>query len=187
MSPLPPLGFKSFAIPYTLEGNYFSIATVTVPSGGASTVTFAGIPSGYKHLQVRALSRDGGTSTYNSGGKIRFNGDTGSNYSNHELYGIGSGTPGNDVPSGANPWNGINFISGSAQMGANVFEILDYASITKNKTVRHLGGTDNNGAGVIVLESGCWLNTSAISSISINFDGGQSFAQFSQFALYGVK
>ena len=187
MSPLPPLGLKSFAPAYTLEGNYYSIATVTVPSGGAANVTFAGVPQTYKHLELRIFAKDEGTGTYNSGGKIRFNGDSGSNYSNHELYGLGSGTPSSDVPSGSNPWNGMNFVSGSSNFGANIVSILDYTSTSKNKTIRHIGGVDNNGSGAILLESGAWLNTSAINSISMIFDGGQDFAEFSHFALYGVK
>jgi hypothetical protein len=43
--------------PYTLTGNYDALGTVTVPSGGLSSVTFAGIPqTGYSHLQVRIMA-----------------------------------------------------------------------------------------------------------------------------------
>ena len=39
---------------FSLVGNYDALATVTVPSGGLSSITFAGIPTtGYSHLQIR--------------------------------------------------------------------------------------------------------------------------------------
>ena len=34
-----------------------SIATVTVGSGGSSTISFTSIPGTYKHLQVRGIGR----------------------------------------------------------------------------------------------------------------------------------
>jgi len=170
-----------------IAGDYESIYTTTVGSGGTSTITFNSIPSTYKHLQLRIFAKDEGSGAYNSGGKIRFNSDSGSNYTNHEMYGLGSGTPSNDVPSGANPWNGMNFVSGSANFGVTIVDILDYASTNKYKTIRHLGGVDNNGSGAIIFESGCWLSTSAVDTIGLTFDGGQDFAQYSHFALYGMK
>ena len=45
-------------------GAYDSLATVTVPSGGVASVTFAGIPSGYQHLHIGGGARtDRGYST----------------------------------------------------------------------------------------------------------------------------
>jgi phosphate/sulfate permease len=44
-----------------------------------------------------------------------------------------------------------------------------------------------NGSGAIYLASGLWLNTSAINSLTFIIQGGGNFAQYSSFALYGVK
>ena len=75
---------------FTLVGNYDALATVTVPIGGLSSVTFAGIPTtGYSHLQVRAIVRDTGSS-YGYNVRLRFNGDSGSNYTSHNIEGNGS-------------------------------------------------------------------------------------------------
>ena len=52
--------------------SYESIQTVTVGSGGQSTISFTSIPSTYKHLQIRMLARATGASTV---GLIRFNSD----------------------------------------------------------------------------------------------------------------
>lgn len=196
MSPLPPLGFKSFAPPYTLEGNYFSIATVTVPSGGASTVTFAGIPTGYKHLQIRALTRatssaGGSTVSYGASGQITFNGDTGANYAFHYIEGNGTTASANSGPNYnyilASDLGGPWATSTAGMFSGTVIDVLDYSSTTKTKTVRMIGGQDRNGYGRSMFQSGLWYATpSAITSINIGTDG-TAFAQYSQFALYGVK
>jgi len=67
-------------------GAFESIATLS--GSGVSTVTFSSIPSTYKHLQVRMFGQAAG----GSGGvvRMRFNGDTGTNYTAHYLTGYGS-------------------------------------------------------------------------------------------------
>ena len=43
---------------FTLTGSYDALATVTVPSGGVSSITFSAIPqTGYSHLQLRTMVR----------------------------------------------------------------------------------------------------------------------------------
>jgi hypothetical protein len=74
--------------------------------------------------------------------------------------------------------------------GGGVVDILDYASTSKNKTIRTLSGADINGAGGdLRLSSGLWFATpAAITSITLYANGGSSdFAQYSSFALYGIK
>ena len=69
--------------------NFYSLATTLVGAGGSSTVTFSSIPSGYKHLQIRAIAR-----TNRSAGvdimSMRMNSDTGNNYADHLVYGDGA-------------------------------------------------------------------------------------------------
>ena len=156
---------------------YESIATVTVGSGGASSVTFNSF-SGYTHLQIRCLVKGSGVAYPTLG----FNGDTGGNYSTHNLFGNGSTA---SADHDFNQSTGTNtFILSSSQFSAGVIDILDYANTNKNKTVRTLGGYDANGSGRIDFNSGAWYNTSAITSITLS---GSTFAQYSSFALYGVK
>jgi len=65
---------------------------------------------------------------------------------------------------------------------------LDYANTNKNKTIRTLGGQDANGSGEVVFISGLWMNSStAVNAITLVLPGGGNFAQYSSFALYGVK
>ena len=68
----------------TTLGTFESIATATVDSGGASTITFSSIPATYTHLQLRVFS-DASTPT---GFGLRFNNDSNSAW--HYLKGDGT-------------------------------------------------------------------------------------------------
>lgn len=178
--------FRSAAGP---QGAYDALATITVPSGGAASVTFAGIPTGYKHLQIRAHAHFDGTANQYANMQMQFNGDTGSNYVYHRLYGTGSGSGSADASSSTTkintPWIPDNTYS--YNYGAQVIDFLDYSSVVKNKTIRALGGFDGNGSGLLGLFSGAWLNSStAINSISI-FIPSNTISASSQFSLFGVK
>jgi hypothetical protein len=73
--------------------------------------------------------------------------------------------------------------------GAVIIDILDYKDTNKYKTVRGNSGFDTNNAStgaVVRLNSGLWLNTSAITSIKGIMNSG-NIAQHSQFALYGIR
>jgi hypothetical protein len=161
---------------------YESIATSTVGAGGSTSITFSSIPATYTHLQVRLMNLSNGSA---GDVRVQFNSDTGNNYSKHGLYGSGTAVTANGSASGAFAYGGI---SGSTTApGVAVIDILDYANTNKYKTVRNLSGYDLNAAGGYVeLQSGAWLNTAAITSITI-FTSGVTYAQYSSFALYGIK
>lgn len=172
-------------------GAYDSLATITVPSGGVASITFSGIPTGYKHLQIRGIAK-GNRTTYVDDLGMRVNADTGSSYSWHRLYGFGVGSGGTDTGATQTYMNVAQMAGGTVNnslgFGAIVIDILDYTSTTKNKTVRSLSGYDDNGQGAIEFASGAWYNSStAISSITLLPLIGTNIAQYSQFALYGVK
>jgi hypothetical protein len=162
---------------YTLTGNYDALGTVTVPSGGLSSITFAGIPqTGYTHLQVRIMAV---TNTTANSATTTFNGANGRV---HWLTGNGSSV------SAAGDATKIFFplTQGSTTAPCvGIMDILDYANTNKYKTTRALEGYDANGSGNVSLTSGLWQSTSAINSITITAVG--TFNQYSQFALYGVK
>jgi hypothetical protein len=169
-------------------GDFQSIATTTVGVGGTPTVTFSSIPSGYKHLQVRAFGQTNRGSVAYDGAQMRINGDTASNYSTHNLTGTGAAASSSSLSTTYMqlPWVGFGTTTGSNWGGA-VIDILDYLDTNKYKTVRALGGADGNGSGFITLTSGNWRSTSAITSVSFTPDGGTTFSQYSSFALYGIK
>jgi len=69
-----------------------------------------------------------------------------------------------------------------------IMDILDYTSTTKQKTLRALGGFDNNGSGTVGLSSGLWRPSSivAINRIDVKNAAG-NFLPNTHVALYGVK
>lgn len=176
-----------------LPGSFESIATVVVGSGGSSSISFTSIPSTYKHLQVRAmLSTVQGTDRGNSALYARFNSDTTSNYNWHQLKGNGSsvssgGAGGENAIYGSDTWysGGV-----SGVFGVMIMDILDYTDTSRYKTVRILNGFDSNSATTgntsIALNSGLWLSTSAINTITIP-NNGFNFKEYSHFALYGIR
>jgi hypothetical protein len=173
-------------------GDYESIATYTVGSGGQPEIEFTSIPATYTHLELRSLNINTGTggSPWQANNLIRFNSDTGSNYARHSL--IGNGSP----PASAEGVSSVTFILGGKggnlngsytnYVGSQVTSILDYANTNKYKTVRTLTGADFNGAGEVFFTSGLWMDTNAITSITITNDAGD-LAEYSHFALYGIK
>jgi hypothetical protein len=168
--------------------SYESIATVTVGSGGSSSVSFTSIPSTYQHLQIRGIARDsrsnGATNLY-----IQYNSDTGTNYTAHELYGNGSSAVANfegTSQTSALAARVTGNTSASNAFGGFVIDILDYANTNKYKTNRSLAGHEDNSSGAIWLISGLWLNTSAVTSITIT-PVTSPILQYSSFALYGIK
>lgn len=167
---------------------YESIATVTVGSGGSSSISFSSISGTYSHLEIRYITRADVVDT-DSALLMRFNSDTASNYSWHLLRGNGSAVLADGLANSSNPFVATQTGNTSTAnvFGAGTINILDYANTNKYKTGRALGGFDANGSGYIQLTSQNWRSTSAISSIQLTFSTGSGFLQYSSFALYGIK
>ena len=171
-------------------GDFESIATVTVAT--PATISFTSIPQTYQHLQLRVIYRNG--STQNARARLALNGDTtNSSYRSHLLIGDGS-SAGSGSEAGVNGnagWVGMAAHT-SSNLAANLYcaaviDIIDYASTSKNKTVRLIDGVDGNGAGAIGLASILYLSTSAISSVRFSMDGGGDLGAGTTAALYGIR
>ena len=179
-------GIFSEGAPPVSPTSYESISTVTVGSGGSSTVTFSSIPSTYKHLQIRYIARDTYPATYDYT-TVKFNGST-SGYSWHFVQGNGSGVNASAGSSAAFMKAGVvSYANDTANcFAAGVLDVLDYADTNKYKTMRLLNGVDLNGSGAVNLSSGSYQSTSAVTSITFA-SAGTAYAQNSVFALYGIK
>ena len=168
-------------------GSFESIATTTV-SSNVSEIIFSSIPATYTHLQFRHIVRTN-RNTAEDSFRITINGDTDvTNYNAHLFYGSGSSTTVvQEVNTGVG-WAGYYPTNSSSSVfGTGILDFLDYANTNKAKTMRHLGGYNNNSSGYIVFSSSLWTSTAAINSIKFTFDSGSSFTQHSQLALYGIK
>ena len=177
--PIPPSSFES-------------IQSFTA-SGGETTITLSSIPATYKHLQLRCIIKDSFTSSAGGGNNFNFrvNGDSGTNYNGHRLYGNGStasaaGMSPSSTSSQFISWEYFGNVSNV--FGVNIIDFIDYADTSKYKTIRSINGFDTNGAtaGYINLGSGLWMSTAAINSISLT-GFVSSCAAGSTFALYGIK
>jgi len=179
----PLSGSSSAVTPTVPPTSFYNIATATA-AGGETSLTFSSIPGTYKSLQIRGT----GLIT-NSLFLINYNGDTTiANYGYfHGLNGDGTSTNAFAINSTA-PRIGVTTGSGSYQ-GAFIFDLIDYASTTKNKTHRSFYGIEYNGTstGSVGLYSGEWLSTSAVTSITIKGNSSGTFSAGATFALYGVN
>jgi hypothetical protein len=179
-------GLFSAGVPPTPLTDFVSIATVSVGAGGSAAATFSAIPSTYKHLQIRAIGRNDGAPV---DARYTFNSDTGSNYSYHLL--VGNGSTGASYSATSQTFlRGAPYADQTASIfGAGVTDILDYTNTNKYKTVRTLTGMDNNTVnyGQIQFYSGLWMNTAAITTITITPSAGTVWTQHSSFALYGIQ
>ena len=164
-----------------------------VLSSSAASVTFSGLGaySDYKHLQIRAVTRDTRAISGTNNVLMTFNSDTGSNYRQlHVLKGDGS-----SVSSYAEAQSSsiIPFGSPSANDTTNAFtaaviDLLDAFSSNKYTTSRTLRGTNVAAAYAtqVVLASGLWMNTASLTDISFA-PISASFAVGSRFSIYGVR
>lgn len=180
---LIPIGF--FGGTKADTGSFDLLAT-TLLSTTATSVTFdvsTYAALGYKHLQIRATGRNSGE---DGNLLIKFNSDTGSNYTRHALYGDGTGVYSNAGTSQTNIQIGAITLNSdtASNFGANVIDILDGFSSSKYKTIRSLSGRTGNNQ--ILLRSGAWMSTSAITSVTV-LTNANNFVTGSRFSIYGVK
>jgi len=156
---------------------------------GASSIDFTAIPATYTDLVLKVSIRSNQVSG-NDFIKLRFNSDTGSNYSYRRLYGTGSAV-GSDNSGGAVSSAVSAYISTTGDtantFGNGEFYIPNYTGSTY-KSVSVDGVAENNAsAAYSSLVADLWSSTSAITSINLTPNNGTSFVQYSTAYLYGVS
>ena len=182
----------TFAQQGVAAGDFDSIATVTVGSGGSANVEFTSIPSTFTHLQVRVFAQTNRGTYGRDAVKVNVNTDTGNNYSYHNLLGDGaSATSAASTTNSKIDLGDVGTGVGSS-FGILVVDLLDYKNTNKYKTIRSLFGGDHNGTiagfgGTVGMYSGLWQSTSAVTSLKFAPVYGTQFNQYSHFALYGIK
>ena len=189
---LIPFGVLS-AAGAEVGGTYELIESVVLGTSSTS-ITFASLAtyaSTYKHLQIRAVARTDRTTLNSDFLRLRFNGDSGSNYANHEIQASGDSI----VSQGTTSTTAVTLTrfgssATAGHFGLAVIDILDAYSTSKNKTVRGLGGS----AGVPPLTgniatvfSGVFLSTSSTTSLTVSSGGGPNILTGSRFSLYGIR
>lgn len=147
----------------------------------SSSLTFSSIPSTYRHLQIRGSLRVSSGLTFqfkpnNSSATVSEVGFRGSSSSNQRIY---------------SDYAGFYFQEGSTNDGSDAntfasltFTIFDYSQTDKWKPISLLGGVADNYLNVATARFGNYESTSAVSSITINFNA--SAVSGTHFELYGL-
>jgi hypothetical protein len=164
------------------------IASNTVGSGGAATVTLSSIPATYTDLLVKVSARTNASGTYVDDLILQFNSST-TNYSYRQLYGtgsaVGSGTSSSLAGAYAGTFDSTNATANT--FGNSEIYIPNYAG-SNYKSVSADAVTENNAtASFQNLVASLWSNTAAITSITFASLNGGSFIQYSEFTLYGIS
>jgi hypothetical protein len=159
--------------------------SVTVGTATA-TVVFSSIPATYTDL-ILVMQPAADVDDQNVG--IRFNGDTGSNYSYTRMG--ANNTAGSTSSSRSGSFSRINTTdaTGTSTNLGNlliVAHIMNYANATTYKTAIARSGQQGgtyNGTEMFV---GTWRNTAAINSVTVMQGSTRTFSTGSTFNLYGI-
>ena len=168
-----------------MPDTFIKIASVTVGSGGAATISFSSIPSTYTDLCLKISGRNTQPSSILY---LTFNGSS-SGYSYRRLYGNGSSA----ASDSASSQSSIAFIAfqvstyTASTFSSSEVYVPNYAG-SNNKSVSIDEVTENNATlSVAALDAGLWANSAAITSITLTPDSSGNFAQYSTATLYGIK
>lgn len=164
---------------------YTPLATNTLTTS-STTVTFSSIPQTYTDL-VLVMQPAADVGDENVG--IRFNGDTGANYSYTRVGANNTaGSYSSNRVTGFTRINTIEAAGTSPNLGNLIIvsNIMNYANSTTYKTALNrsgqVGGTYNG----VEIFAGLWRNTAAITSITVMQGGTRTFLAGSTFTLYGI-
>ena len=169
-----------------MANTFVRIASVTVGSGGASSISFSSIPATYTDLIVKVSAR-----TTNAGAgfqslDLQFNSSS-ADRSGRYLTGDGS-SPGSGTLSTT---SFLIYALQDAGTTSNTFTnaelyIPNYAGST-NKSSSVDAVTENNGTSAgAAFTANLWSNTAAITSITLTPQSG-NLVQYSTATLYGIK
>ena len=159
-------------------GSYDLLET-SISSGQADFIDLTNLNtnygSTYRHLQLRitAVTTSSGTNY------IRFNGDTGGNYSVHQYY----STSGSRVANGAANFSSIytGLTLGSSYKNPMIIDIYNPFDTNLYTSVFTHGSTSES----VFMRTGNWMNTTAVSSIRLDPDG--NWRENTRISLYGWK
>jgi hypothetical protein len=160
---------------------YEPISTQTLSSATAS-ITFSSIPSSYTDLRLVIVNTSSGAN--NQG--IRFNSDTGTNYSSTLFWSDGTAAQSFRYTNATYIHYASDLAVGPTTIPAfSTIDIFSYAGST-SKNCLLTTSLDLNGSGEVVRRVGLWTSTSAINTITIMRTAG-NYSIGTIATLYGIK
>lgn len=158
---------------------YRPIATTTLTTS-SSTITFSSIPDTYTDLIVVLQ----GTANSNYWDLyVRFNSDSGSNYSVTRLWGNGS-TVGSNRLTNDNLIQSTYYGTLGTSQSNQILNIMNYSNTTRYKNMLT---RSNNAANGVDATAGLWRSTAAINSVTLMMFSGGSFQTGTVATVYGIK
>ena len=162
----------------------------------ASSVDWTSISQAYEHLVIRISAKCHRSNAANDDIGLRFNNDSGNNYSYFRMVGSES-----DETTSRN--NSVNLLkvssitsgaklAGSENYAGLVVDIFDYTlGVGKNTSVTFMGGITagplsyHDSGTRSVFGSGFWDSTAAVNRITLITNSGADWCRGSVFSLYG--
>ena len=158
----------------TAGNTYTPLATTTLPSD-QNTITFNSISGSYTDLVlVMSFTYGSGTSA-----GIRFNNDSGTNYSWTYMFGSGSAPTSASIVSDS---IGVGYLNSTSHYGTVICNIMNYAG-SKYKGVLTANLDPQNR---MQRDFGYWNSTAAITRLDIIGASSGVFTAGSTFTLYGI-
>ena len=164
---------------------YSKISTVTVGSGGSSSIDFIAIPQNYTDLVVKASVRGDSTPAAFTSIRLLPNGSS-SNGSTRWIRGNGAAAS-SDIDFTGIYSGESDTASATANTFANIeWYIPNYAGSNYKSLSIDSAHENNITTAYLHLIAGLWSDTTAISSITLDLGAG-NFVQYSTATLYGIK
>jgi len=167
-----------------MANTYYLIASNTVGSGGASSVTFSSIPQTYTDLVLKSSVRSTSTDNWLN---ISFNGTSATvNWSARWIG--GTGTAANSSSSTNSTYSVLENDSTTTASTFSNSEIYipNYTSANAKSLSLDNVFENNATAAQSFLMASLWNNTAAITSMTLT-PSSVNIAQYSTFYLYGIK
>lgn len=170
----------------------YDLLETQVLASDTSSVTFSNMlstySSTYHSLQIRGVARSGRNVGESSGVSMRFNNDSGNNYS---FYGMVASNTSSTSYTGAN----LSYVTvtgapqinkGSSAYAAFYIDIDDPFSANKVTVFRGYGGFGNEVTQIRTV-AGAWGSNSAVDSITFYEQEGYNLISGTRISIYGLK
>jgi hypothetical protein len=163
-----------------MTATYEKIATSTISGSSTSQVTFSSISGSYTDI---VIVFNGGSVSGPVDVTMQLNSDTGSNYSQTNLFGNGSSASSSRLSNRTSiNCNLVAYISNNFNSN-QIIQLMNYSNATTNKTFLIRSNNAAIGTDAIV---GLWRSTAAITAVKL-FVTADNFSSGSTFTLYGIK
>ena len=171
-----------------MANTFVKIQTVTVGSGGTSSINFTSIPQTYTDLKLVMSLRTSLTATRDDF-QLTFNGST-SGYSRKRILGYDANLIASDQATSQTSFTPNTTDNGATAsiFGLTEIYIPNYI-LSNNKAFCTAEISENNSTAnwIMGIQGGLWANTAAINQITATPFSSRTFVQYSTATLYGIK